>query len=600
MADADVADLVRWTLGRTRPEKPKQLEEKAMTYDLVIRGGNIIDGTGDPARMGDVAIRDGKIVAVGKVDGDAKREIDASGLAVTPGFVDIHTHYDGQVTWDQQLGPSCYHGVTTIVMGNCGVGFAPVQPGKEDFLIGLMEGVEDIPGTALHEGMKWSWRTFPEYLDALDQLKFSMDVGTQVPHGSVRAYVMGQRGADNEPATPEDIEAMAAIVKEGIAAGALGFSTSRTIAHTAITGEPVPGTFAAEDELFGIGRVLGELGEGIFEVAAAGAAGEDIAAPAKELEWMVRLSKEIQRPVTFAMLQVDAAPNLWRELLELSASAAKDGAEIFPQVAGRPFGLLLGHQTELHPLAACPTFSALLDLPFEDRIEKLRDPDIKKKILEEANPETSIFLTQLGRMFPMGDPPNYEPSYDDSVESIAKREGMDPVELMYDRMLERGGRELFLVPVLNYSEGNADPIREMMFHPRAALGLGDGGAHCGMICDASIQTFMLTHWVRDRTRGKKIPLEFAVKRMSKDTADLYGLRDRGTIEVGKKADLNLIDLDALRLEPPVMVYDLPAGGRRFMQRAHGYRATIVSGEVTMENDEPTGVFPGRLIRGQQA
>jgi N-acyl-D-aspartate/D-glutamate deacylase len=597
MADADVADLVRWTSGRTGPEK---LEEKTMTYDLVIRGGNIIDGTGDPARTGDVAIQDGKIVAVGKVEGDAKREIDASGLAVTPGFVDIHTHYDGQVTWDQQLGPSCYHGVTTIVMGNCGVGFAPVEPGKEDFLIGLMEGVEDIPGTALHEGMKWSWRTFPEYLDALDRLKFSMDVGTQVPHGSVRAYVMGQRGADNEPATPEDIEAMAAIVKEGIAAGALGFSTSRTIAHTAITGEPVPGTFAAEDELFGIGRVLGELGEGIFEVAAAGAAGEDIAAPAKELEWMVRLSKEIQRPVTFAMLQVDAAPDLWRELLELSASAAKDGAEVFPQVAGRPFGLLLGHQTELHPLAACPTFSALLDLPFEDRIEKLRDPDIKKKILEEANPETSIFLTQLGRMFPMGDPPNYEPSYDDSVEAIAKREGVDPVELMYDRMLERDGRELFLVPVLNYSEGNADPIREMMFHPRAALGLGDGGAHCGMICDASIQTFMLTHWVRDRTRGEKIPLEFAVKRMSKDTADLYGLRDRGTIEVGKKADLNLIDLDALRLEPPVMVHDLPAGGRRFMQRAHGYRATIVSGEVTMENDEPTGVFPGRLIRGQQA
>jgi N-acyl-D-amino-acid deacylase len=571
-----------------------------MTFDLVIRGGNIIDGSGDPARVGDVAIRDGRIVAVGEVDGDAEREIDAVGLAVTPGFVDIHTHYDGQATWDPQLAPSCYHGVTTVVMGNCGVGFAPVRPGQEDFLIGLMEGVEDIPGAALHEGMNWSWQTFPEYLDALDQLNFTMDVGTQVPHGSVRAYVMGQRGADNEPATPGDIEEMAAIVKEGISAGALGFSTSRTIAHTAITGEPVPGTFAAEDELFGIGRVLGELGEGIFEVAGAGAAGEDVAAPAKELDWMVRLSKEIGRPVTFAMLQVDAAPDLWRELLERSAAAVEEGAEVFPQVAGRPFGLLIGHQTELHPLAACETFGRLLDLPFEERIEKLRDPDTRKKILEEANPESSMMLAQLGRVYPMGNPPNYEPSYDDSIEAIAIREGVDPITLFYDRMLDQDGRELFLVPLLNYSEGHAGPIREMMFHPRAALGLGDGGAHCGMICDASIQTFMLTHWVRDRTRGERIPLEFAVKRMSKDTADLYGLHDRGTIEVGKKADLNLIDLDALRLEPPVMLHDLPAGGRRFMQRARGYRATIVSGEVTMENDEPTGVYPGRLIRGQQS
>jgi N-acyl-D-amino-acid deacylase len=570
-----------------------------VAFDLIVRGGNLVDGTGNPARRGDVAIQDGKIVAVGEVDGDAEQEIDASGLTVTPGFVDIHTHYDGQATWDPQLAPSCYHGVTTIVMGNCGVGFAPVQPGKEDFLIGLMEGVEDIPGAALHEGMNWSWRTFPEYLDSLDRLKFKMDVGTQVPHGSVRAYVMGQRGADNEPATPEDIEEMAAIVKEGIAAGALGFSTSRTIAHTAITGEPVPGTFAAEDELFGIGRVLGELGEGIFEVAGAGAAGEDIAAPARELDWMVRLSKEIHRPVTFAMLQVDAAPGLWRELLERSAAAVEEGAEVYPQVAGRPFGLLIGHQTVVHPLAACPTFAALLDFPFEQRIEKLREADTKKKILAEASPETSMLLAQLDRMYPMGDPPNYEPSYDDSIEAIAKREGVDAIEMMYDRMLARDGLELFLVPLLNYSEGNADPIREMMYHPRAALGLGDGGAHCGMICDASIQTFMLTHWVRDRTRGEKIPLEFAVKRMSKDTAELYGLGDRGTIEVGKKADLNLIDLDALRLEPPVMLHDLPAGGRRFMQRARGYRATIVSGQVTMENDEPTDVFPGRLIRGQQ-
>ena len=571
-----------------------------MAFDLVVRGGTIIDGTGSEPFLGDVAIKDGKIAAVGAVPGSSSREIDASGLAVTPGFVDIHTHYDGRATWDPQLAPSCYHGVTTIVMGNCGVGFAPVEPGQEDFLIGLMEGVEDIPGAALHEGIKWSWRTFPEYLEALERLEFSMDVATQVPHGSVRAFVMGERGANNEPATPKDIEEMAAIVKEGIAAGALGFSTSRTIAHTAITGEPVPGTFAAEDELFGIGRVLGELKTGIFEVAGAGAAGEDIAAPAKELDWMMRLSKEIGRPVTFAMLQVDAAPDLWRELLERSALAVREGADVFPQVAGRPFGFLIGHQTEVHPLAACPTFSALLPLPFEERITRLRNPETKAGILAEANPETSMLLGQLGRVFPMGDPPNYEPAYDDSIEGIAGKENIDPIELLYDRMLERNGRELFLVPLLNYSGGDAEPIREMMYHPRAALGLGDGGAHCGMICDASIQTFMLTHWVRDRTRGARIPIEFAVKRMSKDTADLYGLNDRGTIEVGKKADLNLIDLDRLRLEPPEMIHDLPAGGRRFMQRARGYRATLVSGEFTIENDELTGFYPGRLIRGTQS
>ena len=361
----------------------------------------------------------------------------------------------------------------------------------------------------------------------------------------------------------------------------------------------MPGTFAAEDELFGIGRVLGELGEGIFEVAGAGAAGEDIAAPARELEWMLRLSKEIRRPVTFAMVQIDAAPDLWRELLESSADAVKDGARVYPQVAGRPFGMLIGHQTEVHPLAACPTFAALLGLPFEERIAttaRSRDPG--RDPVRSDRRATSMLLAQLGRDLPDGQSRRTtSPSYEDSIEAIAERSGIDPIELLYDRMLERDGRELFLVPLLNYSRLTADPIREMMYHPRAVLGLGDGGAHCGMICDASIQTFMLTHWVRDRTRGEKIPVEFAVKRMTKDTADLYGLCDRGVIEVGKKADLNIIDLENLRLEPPEMIYDLPAGGKRFMQRARGYRATIVSGEVTIENDEVTGVHPGKLIRG---
>jgi len=571
-----------------------------MAHDLVIKGGTVIDGTGAPARAADVAIDEGRITAVGNDVGTGTREISADGLAVTPGFVDVHTHYDGQATWDPQLAPSCYHGVTTAVMGNCGVGFAPVRPGQQDFLIGLMEGVEDIPGTALSEGMSWEWESFPEYLDALAKRRFMMDLGTQVPHGSVRAYVMGERGANNEAASAEDIAAMAAIVKEGIAAGALGFSTSRTIAHRAISGEPVPGTFAAEDELFGIGRVLGELGRGIFEVAGAGAAGEDIDAPKAELDWMRRLSAEIRRPVTFAMLQVDAAPELWRELLELSAAAVEEGAEIFPQVAGRPFGMLMGHQTDIHPFADRPSYNALLALPFAERVRRMRDPELKRKILSEANPdEPSMLLTQLGRMFPMGDPPNYEPAHEDSVEALAKAEGRDPVEWLYDRLLARDGNELFLVPVLNYSWLHADPIREMMHHPRAALGLGDGGAHCGIICDASIQTFMLTHWVRDRTRGERIPVEFAVKRMTSDTARLYGLGDRGVVAPGMKGDLALIDLDGLRLKPPEMIHDLPAGGRRFMQRAEGYEAVIVAGEVTLEKDEPTGALPGRLVRGER-
>jgi len=549
-------------------------------YDRILRGGTLVDGTGAKARSADVAIEGGQIREVGRVTAAAREIIDASGLVVTPGFVDIHTHYDGQATWDPQLAPSCFHGVTTVVMGNCGVGFAPVRPGQEEYLIGLMEGVEDIPGTALHEGIQWEWETFPQYLEALDRRQFAMDLATQVPHGSVRAYVMGERGARNEPATSDDIASMAALVKEGLLAGALGFSTSRTSAHRAITGEPVPGTFAAEDELFGIGRVLGELGRGIFEVAGAGAAGEDLAAPRRELDWMRRLSREIGRPVTFALVQVDPAPNLWRELLDLSARAAEEGAQVYPQVAGRPFGMLVGHQTQIHPFADRPTYLGLLALSFEERIARMREPNVKRKILAERNPATLSFLLKtLHRVFPIGNPPQYEPASQDSIESMALREGRDPEELLYDQMLEQDGREL---------------------HPRAALGLGDGGAHCGIICDASIQTFMLTHWVRDRQRGPRVPLELAVRRMTHDTATLYGLCDRGVVAPGQKADLNLIDFENLQLEPPQMVFDLPAGGRRFVQRARGYVATLVSGEFSMRGDEPTGELPGRLVRGVRA
>jgi N-acyl-D-amino-acid deacylase len=575
-------------------------------YDLIIRSANIVDGTGAEPFAGDVAVTDGIIVAFSRdgetLAGDAKREVDATGLCLTPGFVDVHTHYDAQLTWDPYLTPSGFHGVTTAVVGNCGVGFAPAARDKHEWLIQLMEGVEDIPGAALSEGIKWDWETFPEYLDAVERADLAIDVGTQVPHSAVRAYVMGDRGARNEPATPEDIAQMAAIVKEGVAAGALGFSTSRTIAHRALDGEPVPGTFAAEDELFGIGRVLGELGQGIFEVAGAGAAGEDIAAPKKEIDWMRRLSTEIGRPVTFAMLQVDAAPEMWRELLDYSKEATAEGAEIFPQVAGRPFGMLMGLQTERHAWIGRPSYDEIANLPLDARVKEMEKPERKAAILAEPAEEGGFGMiwTQFHQLFPLGLPMNYEPSEDDSIQEVAKREGRDPAELLYDVMLENEGRATLLVPILNYSYRSCDPIYEMMHHPRAVLGLGDGGAHCGLICDASIPTFMLTHWVRDRTRGPRVPIEFAVQRMTRDTARLFGMSDRGTIEVGMKADLNLIDLENLALELPEAVNDLPAGGKRLMQRAQGYVATFVSGEEIMRNGTPTGALPGKLVRGEQA
>ena len=569
-------------------------------HDLVIRSGLVVDGTGDAPRAADVAIDNGRITKVGVVEVAGDREIDATDLIVTPGFVDIHTHYDGQVTWDPLLTPSIWHGVTTVVMGNCGVGFAPAKPDEHEWLIGLMEGVEDIPGAALSEGIKWGWETFPEFLDYLDTVPLALDIGTQVPHGAVRGYVMGERGARNEPATPDEINAMARIVQEGVEAGALGLSTSRTIAHRAIDGEPVPGTFAAEDELFGLGQALADANAGVFELAPAGVMGEDLAAPASEIDWMRRLAEATGRPITFALSQHDQAPDQWKELLDLALNAWDAGIPIRPQIAGRPTGLLLGLQT-FHPLLMRPSYQAIAHLPLAERVAEMKKPAVRKAILSEkvtnADDRMSFIGMGLDRVFPIGNPPDYEPAPETSIAAQAERLGIDQMELFYDLLLEDQGASLLVRPLLGYSNFSFEPIREMLLHPTTALGLGDGGAHVGAICDASIETTMLVHWARDRTRGAKLPLELVVRKMTSDTASLYGLNDRGVLASGYRADVNVIDFKNLRLDQPKMVHDLPGGARRLLQKADGYRSTFVAGTEVMHNGVDTGARPGQLVRG---
>jgi N-acyl-D-aspartate/D-glutamate deacylase len=568
-------------------------------HDLVIRGGTLVDGSGAPRQSADLAIEGERIVAVGSEVGEGRREIDAKDRLVAPGWVDIHTHYDGQVTWDAHLTPSGWNGVTTVVMGNCGVGFAPVRPGQQDFLIQLMEGVEDIPGTALAEGIDWAWESFPEYLDALERMPRALDVVAQIPHGAVRAYVMGERGARNEKATSEEIAAMAAIVRDALRAGALGFSTSRTLLHRAKDGELVPGTTADDAELLGIGRTLGEVGHGVFEVAS------DLAPEGAELGWMKRLSRETGRPVTFACLQSPVDPDQWRRLLRACEEDAKEGGHLTPQVAQRPAGLLLGWESTAHPFLFHGPWRQLAALPLRERRARLADPAVRAAFLADP-PDLSklpgpALLVAAGfhMMFPLGDPPDYEPGPEKSVAAIAAREGRSPLEVAYDHMNERDGRGLLYLPLLGYANGSLDAIREMMVHPQAVFGLSDGGAHCGLICDASMPTFLLTHWVRDRSRGERIPLEQAVASQTRRTARFYGLEDRGLLAPGMRADLNVIDLDRLHIHAPEMVYDLPAGGRRLVQRIDGYRYTVQRGAVTYDDGEPTGALPGRLVRGPQ-
>ena len=567
--------------------------------DLVITGGIVVDGTGDPQRLADIAVSNGIITEVaepGSLAGSLTETIDATGLLVTPGFVDIHTHFDGQVTWDPLLTPTCWHGVTSVVMGNCGVGFAPVSPDRRDWLIGLMEGVEDIPGAALSEGIRWEWETFSEYLDAVDRAPKMLDVAAQIPHGAVRAYVMGERGARNEPATSEDIAAMAAIVRDAIAAGALGFSTSRTIAHMAIDGEPVPGTFAAEDELFGLGNALKDAGGGVFELAPAGALGEDLAAPEREMDWMRRLAAICGRPVSFALTQNDHDPESWRRMLDLCAGAASEGSNVRPQVAGRPVTLLLGLKT-FHPFAYCPSWGPVGILPLDERVARMADPEIRRRLLAEAsNPDPTMRqFFDPDKSFPLGDPPDYEPHPSTSIAQIAQRAGADVWSVFYDALMADNGHAFVMRPLLNYTDGNLDAVREMLMHPTTLWGLGDGGAHCGTTCDASTPTYMLTHWARDRENG--IPLETVIKKMTSQTAGLFGLGDRGVLAPGMRADINLIDHAGLTLHAPVMVHDLPGDARRFIQRSTGYVATILAGQVTLHNGEETGARPGALVRG---
>ena len=568
-------------------------------FDLVVRGGSVIDGTGVDAVTADVAISDGRIVEVGRIDAARGRQvIDADGLLVTPGFVDIHTHYDGQATWDPYLTPSSWHGVTTVMMGNCGVGFAPAAPDRHEWLIGLMEGVEDIPGAALSEGIEWGWESFPEYLDVLASKSLAIDVATQVPHGPIRAYVMGERGASNEPATTDDIAAMSALVEEGLRAGAFGFSTSRTIMHTAINGEPVPGTFAAEDELFGLGEALRRVGHGVFELAPAGALGEDLLAADREMNWMRRLAKHIARPVSFALNQNSADRDEWRRLLDASAAAVADGAAVYPQVHAHAVTLLTGLGT-FHPFEYCPSWSTLVPAgPANARAATMRTTEVREQLLREIAALDSAFVAFMSprRLYSVDDPPEYEPDPSTTLGKVAAAAGAEPWAFLYDLLSSGEGDQLVMAPIHNYADGDLSPSFEMLSAPHTVFGLGDGGSHCGQTCDASSTTFLLTHWARDRSRGPRLRLEDAVAKMTSKTAAVYGLVDRGVLAPGRVADLNLIDLARLELRRPEVVHDLPARGRRLIQRADGYVATVKTGEVIYAEGKATGALPGSLLR----
>jgi len=572
----------------------------AQDVDLIVRNALVVDGTGAEPFSADIAVSGGRIVEVGAVSARGHEEIDAKGLIITPGFVDIHTHYDGQVTWENRLVPSSSHGVTTVVMGNCGVGFAPCRPDQHEMLIQLMEGVEDIPHPVLVDGLPWTWESYPEYLDFLATRRYDIDICGYVPHAPVRVYVMGQRGADREPATEADPQQIARIVRDAARAGAMGFSTSRTFFHRSSDGRSTPSFEAAEDELMALALALKESGKGVMQLIT------DFDEPDQTFSLLRRLVQRSGRPLSVSLLEGTYGPMTlrWRDVLDWAAEATASGLPIKAQVLSRAIGVMLGHELTLNTFYTCESYAKLARLPFGERVRELKRPETRARILaESADPNPTIVLGRLARefdhMFLLGDPPDYEQPFEQSIAARAQRLGVTPEEHVYDLMLERDGRNNLYVTLCNYEYGSLDSSLEMMRHAGAVLGLGDGGAHCGTICDGSYPTFMLTHWVRDRTRGERLPLPVVVKWLSHDTARAVGLQDRGIIAPGYKADLNLFNLDRLHLHAPEVAHDLPSGGRRLVQRADGYTATIVSGTVVYRDGLPTGALPGRLVRGPQ-
>ena len=563
-------------------------------FDLIIKNGSIYDGKGSEPYQADIAISNEKIVEIGNIKGEAKKVIDAEGKIVTPGFVDIHTHYDGQVTWDPYLRPSTYHGVTTVVMGNCGVGFSPCKPDQRDWLIGLMEGVEDIPGTALHEGIDWEWESFPEYLDALEKKPLAIDVGTQIPHGAVRAYVMGERGINHEEASQEEIDRMKEIVQEAIKAGAYGFSTSRTEKHNDVNGNLTPSITAHKNELVEIAKSLGEINQGVLQGIS------DFYDFDSEFDIFKSMSKESGRPISITVEQQDARPEWWEQLLDGIEDAQSEGINMYGQVPPRATGILMGLTATLNPFRFHPAYMEIADLSLEERVEIMSNDEFKEKLLNDnavsINPLVDEIVNAYAKMFKLGEPANYEPDPEMSFESLANSSNMTAQEIAYDAMLEKDGRALIYHPLFNYQTGDLSLVEKMLKHPYTISGLGDAGAHCGAISDASFPTTLVQHWSRDRSRGSKLPLETVIKMQTSETANLLGIKDRGVLEKGYKADINIIDYEGLTLHEPEIINDLPAGGRRLVQKASGYDYTIVSGEVAFIKGEATGALNGRLIR----